>query len=96
MYRNDYGMDVNSSYAPYSNPTAFYSDTMNQNDDRFLFPFLVGGVAGGALGYGIANNNNNNNPQVFYPFPPAPMNYPQYPMYNQPYPIYYSCRNCRK
>ncbi len=86
MYRNDYGIGVNPNYTTYEN-SAMYGSPMPQNDDRFLFPFLVGGVAGGALGYGIANNNNNNNPQVFYPYPPAPM----YPMYGmQPYPIYYS------
>lgn len=86
MYRNDYGVPAVNSYTTYGNQGG-------QNDDRFLFPFLVGGVTGGAIGYGLANNNNNNNPQIFYPFPPAPMNYP---MYNQPYPIYYSCRNCRR
>lgn len=88
MYRNDYGMPTDVSFQTYPNE-------MSGNDDRFLFPFLVGGVTGGAIGYGLANNNNNNNnPQIFYPFPPAPMG--QYPMYNQPYPIYYSCRNCRR
>lgn len=84
MYRNDYGMPANANYTTYGMPAG-------QNDDRFLFPFILGGVAGGALGYGIANNNNNNNPQVFYPYPPAP--YP--PMYYggmEPYPIYYSYR----
>ena len=65
MYRNEYEI-------PAANYTT-YGDPMAQNDDRFLFPFLVGGITGGALGYGIANNNTNNNPQVFYPFPPAPM-----------------------
>ena len=30
----------------------------NNDDDRFFFaPFLVGGLAGTALGMGIANNN---------------------------------------
>lgn len=55
---------------------------MNQGeDDRFfLAPFLVGGLAGTALGYGIANNNQMNN-GGYYP----PM-YPVYPVY-QPYPI---------
>lgn len=49
------------------------------NDDRFLFaPFILGGIAGTALGYGIANNNQNN----YYPV------YPSYPVYQYPtYPI---------
>ncbi len=56
------------------------NDNLNQiyytNDDRFfLAPFLIGGLAGTALGYGIANNN-----QMNYSY------YPPYPMM----PIYYS------
>lgn len=60
-------------------------------DERFFFaPFLVGGLAGTALGYGIANNNqlNNNNGggccggPVFF--------YPQQPMMAQPAPYMYS------
>ena len=47
---------------PYNNP----------EEDRFLLaPFLLGGLAGTALGYGISNNNQNN----YYPM------YPVYPMY---------------
>lgn len=43
-----------------------------QEEDRFLLaPFLLGGLAGTALGYGISNNNQNN----YYPV------YPVYPMY---------------
>ncbi len=53
----------------------------NPDDERFLFaPFLLGGLAGTALGYGIANNNQN------------PTYYPVYPMY-PPYP-YPTCPNC--
>lgn len=49
----------------------------NQNDERFFFaPFLVGGLAGTALGYGLANNNQLNSGGY-------------YPMYYQPYPVYY-------
>ncbi len=44
----------------------------------FLAPFLVGGLAGTALGYGIANNNQINRP----PYPVMP------PVYYPPYPIY--------
>ncbi len=62
-------------------PMGGYSDPYmnNMEDDRFfLAPFLVGGLAGTALGYGIANNNNQG---YYYPAYPA---YPVYPMY--PYP----------
>ncbi len=45
-------------------------------DERFFWaPFVVGGLAGTALGYGIANNNQLNNqnygyyPPVYYPYP---------------------------
>lgn len=54
-------------------------------DERFFWaPFVVGGLAGTALGYGIANNNQiNNRPPVIYgPFPP--------PMYPAPYPPVYT------
>lgn len=47
-------------------------------DDRFLFaPFILGGIAGTALGYGFASNNNQNN---YYPYPVYP-SYPVYPTY---------------
>lgn len=54
-------------------------------DERFLFaPFLVGGLAGTALGYSIGNNNNNNccpppmpypYPVPYYPYQPTNPNY---------------------
>lgn len=86
MYRNDAN---NMSYETYNYPTTF------DNDDRFFFapflgPFLVGGLAGTALGYGIANNNQLNNQHccqgqgpMYYPVPT-----PVY--YNQPYPPTYT------
>ncbi len=58
------------------NPTLLSSD-----DERFLWaPFVFGGLAGTALGYGIANNNQLNNgsyrpmygPVPFYPIYPSP------------------------
>ena len=77
-----------NNYYPYNNRRIYRNYPVqytNNNDDRFLFPFLVGGVAGTALGYGIANNNynSNNRPPVYY-----------YPYYYQPYqgpmvPYYY-------
>ena len=33
----------------------------NDGDRFFLAPFVVGGLAGTALGYGLANNNQLNN-----------------------------------
>lgn len=52
-------------------------DGVNADGERFfLAPFLVGGLAGTALGYGIANNNR----------PPYPI-YPPIP-YPTPYPVY--------
>lgn len=48
----------------------------NSNQRGFFIPFVVGGLAGTALGYGIANNNNYNNmPHYYYP----PVYYPVYP-----------------
>ena len=48
-------------------------------DRFFLAPFVVGGLAGTALGYGLANNNQLNNYHGgYYPQPiyPMPYNYP--------------------
>ena len=53
------------------------------NDERFfLAPFIVGGLAGTALGYGIANNSQLNRPP--YPIYP-PIYYPPYPVYTTNY-----------
>lgn len=72
-YRNvSYGMN-NKNYPVYS---------YNNNGERFFWaPFVVGGLAGTALGYGIANNNqiNNINPNKVYPY------YPVYPVPYYPY-----------
>lgn len=53
-----------------------------EEDRFFLAPFLVGGLAGTALGYGIANNNQMNNGQCccgncVYPYPVYQMPYNQ-------------------
>lgn len=54
---------------------------MNGEDDRFFFaPFFIGGLAGTALGYGIANNNQINNNGYYQPYPVYPV-YPLYPNY---------------
>lgn len=52
----------------------------NPEEERFLVaPFLLGGLAGTALGYGIANNNQNNYypmgvPVYYQPCPNCPAN----------------------
>ena len=71
-------------YTNYSNYP--YSNNYNQDDRFFLAPFLFGGLAGTALGYGIANNNQLNN-QLYYPMVPM---YPVYPIYPTPYTTYSS------
>lgn len=82
MYRNNSSYVTYDNY-PYGSTTSYYTDN---NDDRFfLAPFLVGGLAGTALGYGIANNNQINNGNnccpVFYPMQPMQ------PIYSAGYPI---------
>lgn len=88
MYSNNYG--VPTSYetrvydgVPYSTMPSGVSTTgvpaegVGADGERFfLAPFLVGGLAGTALGYGIANNNR----------PPYPMYPPM--IYPTPYPVY--------
>ena len=66
----------------YAVPNTSYA-TPNNNDERFFWaPFVVGGLAGTALGYGIANNNQMNNTS-YYPMIPMPIySYPTYPTYS--------------
>ena len=60
-----------------------YQMPYSENDERFfLAPFLVGGLAGTALGYGIANNNQMNNSGYYYPPYPVYPVYPTYPIEN--------------
>lgn len=67
------------------NTSTYYSD-----DDRFfLAPFLVGGLAGTALGYGIANNNSNQGYYPVYPMYPVYQSYPVFPAYSNSYNYYY-------
>lgn len=55
MYRNTSSL--------HSNTYPYISTSQSSDDDRFfLAPFVVGGLAGTALGYGIANNNQINRP----------------------------------
>ena len=70
MYRNNFNN--------YSNK--IYSNKGYYDERGFWIPFVVGGLAGTALGYGISNNNYNNyyRPPMYYgPYPP----YPFYPYY---------------
>ena len=58
-----------------------YNPTYYEGDDRFFFaPFLVGGLAGTALGYGIANNNQINHSNYYPAYPMMPV------YYSYPYP----------
>ena len=69
-----------------SNQNYMYSN-YRSNDERSPFlPFIVGGVAGTALGYGLANNNfisNQPRPWPVYPQMPCcgPVFFPQQPFY---------------
>ena len=63
--------------------------TYNNGDERFFWaPFVVGGLAGTALGYGIANNNQINNGGYYQPYPVYPV-YPVYPSYPVENNFYY-------
>ena len=81
MYRNTSALQGNS----YSYDV--YQDT---NDERFLLaPLVVGGLAGTALGFGIANNNQINRPPCcgmppVMPIPPIYIQQTPYPV-QQPY-----------
>lgn len=87
-YRASSDMNMNMNNFPMMGD---YPMNMGENDERFFWaPFVVGGLAGTALGFGIANNNQinngNNNGPVFVPGP-AP--YYPYPTYVYPGPTYY-------
>ena len=75
MYTNN----PNMMESFYPNSSIF---TYNNGDERFFWaPFLVGGLAGTALGYGIANNNELNNQgmyyqPIYYPYPNPTYVYP--------------------
>lgn len=87
MYSNNYGMPTYETRVydgvPYTtmptgmSTTGMPTEGVSADGERFfLAPFLVGGLAGTALGYGIASNNR----------PPYPMYPPMY--YPTPYPVY--------
>ncbi len=75
---NSVNYDLDTNY-----PTTYYSE-----DERFfLAPFLIGGLAGTALGYGIANNNqlNHSNYYPVYPMMPVYYSYHTVPIYSNNY-----------
>jgi hypothetical protein len=82
MYRNT--NDLQGKIYSYD----MYHDT---NDDRFLLaPLVVGGLAGTALGFGIANNNQLNNKVPCCGWQMMPMYYSQpYPIFNNSNSFYY-------
>ena len=71
MYRNN-------NYSSYNN----YS---NEGDRFLLTPLVVGGLAGTALGFGIANNNQINRVPCCGGMPPVVVQPYPYPVYQQPY-----------
>ena len=81
-----------TNYYPYSrnvyrNMPSYRGNQVNYpNEQRGLFfPFVVGGLAGTALGYGIANNNYNRPPVYYQPY----YYQPYYPPYQMSGPYYY-------
>lgn len=77
----------NSSRNAYRNMPSYRGNQVNYpNEQRGLFfPFVVGGLAGTALGYGIANNNYNRPPVYYQPY----YYQPYYPPYQMSGPYYY-------
>lgn len=83
MYSSSYMMP-NSNSVMYRSSSSPSSYSYVQDGDRFfLAPFLVGGLAGTALGYGIANNNQINGRPCCGFYPVYPMTYGQYNQYGQ-------------
>lgn len=65
----------NYNYQQFGNYSNGYPE---YSEDRFLIaPFLLGGVAGTALGYGIASNQGNQG-NTYYPVYPMMPYYPTY------------------
>ena len=82
-----YNYDNYSNFNNY-NPSGY-------NDERFFgIPFIIGGLAGGALGYGIGAYQNNQG-NTYYPV--YPVTYPTYynPVYTTypTYPTYQTSNN---
>lgn len=102
-YYPSYDLDRNGQ-TNWNTNSNYYSTSTQElypeaQDDRFFFaPFLVGGLAGTALGYGIANNNQLNHqgccgqPMVFIPQQPYMYQQSMYQQPQQPY-MYSSTSN---
>lgn len=77
----------NSSRNVYRNMPSYRSNQVNYSNEQrgLFFPFVVGGLAGTALGYGIANNNYNRPPVYYQPY----YYQPYYPPYQMSGPYYY-------
>lgn len=71
----------------YTNDPMMYNTYQTEDERFFLAPFLFGGLAGTALGYGIANNNQINRPPMYPIYPMYPV-YPTMPTYSS-YNYYY-------
>lgn len=82
-------MYTHSYIIPKSSNTMYRNSQSYGNEDErfFLAPFLVGGLAGTALGYGIANNNqmNNNGQCCGWNFVPYPVTFQQMPIQTVPF-----------
>jgi len=66
----------------------YYNPSYYEGEERFfLAPLLVGGLAGTALGYGIANNNQLNHSNYYPSAPMMPIyySYPVVPTYSNNY-----------
>ena len=89
MYRSSYNMNMPSSIYRGSATTTTSANTAGgYYDERgFWIPFVVGGLAGGALGYGVANNNFLSHNGGYYN-QPRPCCQPGYPAFYGPYPFY--------
>ena len=57
-----------------------YTEAFSKVGNAIQNTFFIGGLAGTALGYGIANNNQINNNGYYQPYPVYPV-YPLYPNY---------------
>lgn len=84
MYSHSYNIPNSNLYRTENSFTTYENYPYANNDERFLLaPFLFGGLAGTALGYGIANNNQINNGGCCMPY------YQTYyqPIYQVPYGV---------
>lgn len=91
MYNSypNYNLNRNNNY-PQDISYYYQNNYPDGQDERFLWaPFVVGGLAGTALGFGIANNNQLNNQccpgHMVYPYPV----YQQVPYYTNSNNYYY-------